>query len=155
MSLEPGLSARVTAVVVHAVTAKALASGDVEGLATSAMIGLMEAAAVKALEGRLTPDMTSVGTRVEVTHAAPTPVGMAVVAQATLVEIEGRLLVFSVSAEDDAGVIGKGTHHRVIVGRAGFAERLDSRWTGGASDTLRGGDDDRARPDLGGDRAGG
>lgn len=155
MSLEPGLTARVTAVVVRELTAQSLASGDVAGLATSAMVRLMEAAAVKALEGRLTPDMTSVGTRVEITHAAPTPVGMEVVAQATLVEIEGRLLVFSVTAEDHAGVIGKGSHHRVIVGKAGFAERLESRSACGASDTLPGGNDDRARPGLVGDSPGG
>jgi fluoroacetyl-CoA thioesterase len=141
MSLEPGLTARVTAAVLPELTALSLASGDVEGLATSAMVRLMEAAAVKAIEGRLTADMTSVGTRVDVTHAAPTPVGMEVTAQATLVEIEGRLLVFAVVAEDHAGVIGKGTHHRVIVGRAGFAERLGSRWAGSASDTLRDGND--------------
>ena len=140
MSLEPGLTARVTAVVGPDLTAVSLASGDVDGLATSAMVRLMEAASVKALEGHLTSEMTSVGTRFDITHAAPTPVGMEVVAQATLVEIEGRLLIFSVVAEDQAGVIGKGTHHRVIVGRAGFAERLESRWAGSPSDTLPDGD---------------
>jgi len=145
MSLEPGLTARVTMVVVPELTAASLASGDVEGLATSVMVRLMEAAAVKAIEGQLIGEMTSVGTRLDVTHAAPTPVGMEVVAQATLIEIEGRSLVFSVVAEDRGGVIGKGTHHRVIVGRAGFAERLQSRWAGGASDTLRDGND---RPGL-------
>jgi len=138
MSLEPGLAARVSAVVTPDMTARSLGSGDVEGLATSAMIHLMEAAAVKALNGELASDMISVGTLVDVTHAAPTPVGMEVVAHATLVEIEGRLLVFSVVAEDDAGVIGKGTHQRVIVGRAGFGERLQSRWAAGASGTLPG-----------------
>jgi len=141
MSLEPGLTARVSAVVAPDMTAVSLASGDVEGLATSAMVKLMEAAAVKALAGRLSAEMTSVGTWLDVTHVAPTPVGMEVVAQATLVEIEGRLLVFSVVAEDKAGVIGKGTHHRVIVGRAGFAERLESRWSGGAPGTLRNGNE--------------
>lgn len=144
MTLEPGLTARVSEVVGRGATAVSLASGDVEGLATSAMVRLMEAASVQALEGQLTDEMTSVGTRLDVTHVAPTPVGMEVVAQATLVEIEGRLLVFSVVAEDDSGVIGRGTHQRVIVGRAGFAERLQSRWAGGPSDTLRDGDDRRS-----------
>lgn len=141
MSLEPGLTARVTVAVVPELTAVGLGSGDVEGLATSAMVRLMEAAAVKALEGQLTEEMTSVGTRFDVTHAAPTPVGMEVTAQAILVEIEGRLLVFSVVAEDNAGVVGKGTHHRVIVATAGFAERAQSRWAGGQSATLRDGNE--------------
>jgi fluoroacetyl-CoA thioesterase len=138
MSVEPGLSARTSLVVTPELTARSQETGDVEGLSTSTMVQLMEAAAVKAIEGRLAADMISVGTVIDVTHAAPSPVGMKVCAQATLVEVEGRLLRFSVLAEDDAGVVGKGTHHRVIVGRAGFAERLQSRWGGEASDTLPG-----------------
>lgn len=138
MSVEVGLSARMSLVVTPELTARSQGTGDVEGLATPAMIRLMEMTAVKAVEGQLTADMISVGTLIDVTHIAPTPVGMEVVAHATLVEIEGRLLVFTVFAEDSAGVVGKGTHHRVIVGRAGFAERAQSRWSGGASDTLPG-----------------
>ncbi len=138
MSVEPGLCARTSVVVTADLTARSQGTGDVEGLSTSTMVQLMEAAAVKAIEGRLGADMISVGTVIDVTHAAPSPVGMKVRAQATLIEVEGRLLVFSVVAEDDAGVVGKGTHHRVIVGRAGFAERLQSRWGGEASDTLPG-----------------
>lgn len=138
MTVESGLSARVSAVVTSDMTAESQGTGDVTGLSTSIMTQLMEAAAVKAIEGRLAADMISVGTLIDITHAAPTPVGMKVVAQATLVEVEGRRLVFSVVAEDEAGPIGKGTHHRVIVGRAGFIERLQSRWSGGASDTLPG-----------------
>ena len=136
MTLKCGLSASITAVVTREMTARSLGSGDVEGLATPALINLMEAAAVKALESQLGPDMVSVGTLIDVAHAAPTPVGMTVVAHARLVDMQGRLLVFSVVAEDDAGVIGKGTHHRTIVGSAGFAERVQSRWGGSASDTL-------------------
>ena len=138
MTVEPGLRAKMSAVVTVDMTAQSQGTGEVTGLSTSAMTRLMEAAAVKAIEGRLAADMISVGTVIDVTHAAPSPVGMKVVAQATLIEVEGRRLVFSVSAEDDAGLIGKGTHQRVIVGRAGFTERLQSRWSGGASGTLPG-----------------
>lgn len=129
MSLEPGLSAKVKGVVTSDLTARSQGSGDVEGLATPVMLRMIEAAAIKALEGRLAEAMTSVGTRLEVTHVAPTPVGMEVIAQATLVEVEGRTLVFAVSAEDQGGVIGKGTHQRAIVDRELFANRIQSRWT--------------------------
>ncbi|MCL5736069.1 MAG: thioesterase family protein [Actinobacteria bacterium] len=132
MSLEPGITAKVKAEVTPDMTALSQGSGAVEGLATPVMIRLMEAAAIKALEGQLMPGMTSVGTRVEVTHAAPTPVGMEVVAAATLVEVEGRLLIFSVSADDAGGQIGKGTHHRVIVDKDRFDDRIAARWTGPA-----------------------
>jgi predicted thioesterase len=129
MSLEPGLTAKVKSEVTQDKTALSQGSGEVEGLATPVMICLMEAAAIKALEGELTPGMTSVGTRMEVTHAAPTPVGMEISATATLVEVEGRLLIFSVSADDSAGQIGKGTHQRVLVDKARFDDRIKGRWT--------------------------
>ncbi len=132
MSLEPGLTAKVKAEVTADMTALSQGSGAVEGLATPVMVRLMEAAAIKALEEDMMPGMTSVGTRIEVTHAAPTPVGMEVSASATLVEVEGRLLIFSVSAEDASGLIGKGTHQRVIVDRERFDDRIKARWTVGA-----------------------
>jgi len=127
MALQPGLNARVGAVVDQSMTARGQGSGEVDGLATPAMIALMESAAVKAVARELAPDLTTVGARVEVTHLAPTPMGMRVEARATLLEIEGRQLVFAVSAEDEAGVIGRGTHERVVVRRRGFAEKIEGR----------------------------
>jgi fluoroacetyl-CoA thioesterase len=127
MPLEAGLSARVRAMVTPAMTARAQGSGDVEGLATPAMLALMEAAAVKAVEGQMSPELTTVAKRTEVTHIAPTPVGLEVEARATLLEIEGRLLIFFVKAEDPTGPIGAGTHQRVIVRRDTFNERMEQK----------------------------
>ena len=129
MSLEPGLSAKVEGEVTADLTARSQGSGEVDGLATPIMVLMMEEAAIKALEGRLGEGMTSVGTRLDVTHVAPTPVGMRVTAQATLVEVEGRRLVFSVAAEELRDEIGKGTHERFIVNKEGFAGRIESRGT--------------------------
>lgn len=131
MSLETGLSAKVKAEVTADMTALSQGSGEVEGLASPVLIRLMEAASVKALQGQLMSGMTSVGQRVEVTHVAPTPVGMEVVATATLVEVEGRHLVFSVVVEDQGGVIGKGTHVRMVVDKSRFEDRIKARWTVG------------------------
>jgi len=128
MMVAAGLSAKVTAAVTEEMTARSQGSGDVDGLATPVLARLMEMAAVKAVNGHLGPDMTSVGTGLDITHAAPTPVGMEVTARATLIQVEGRLLIFSVTAADVSGVVGKGTHERTIVRREGFAERLRSRW---------------------------
>jgi fluoroacetyl-CoA thioesterase len=128
MGLEPGLSAKVSAVVTEEMTAVSQGSGEVNGLATPVMTRLMEAAAVKAVGAGITPDVTTVGSRLEIVHMAPTPVGMKIEAHATLLEVEGRLLVFAVSAEDEAGVIGRGTHERVVVTRQGFADKIGARW---------------------------
>ena len=129
MALEPGLNARVSAIVDQTMTADSQGTQGVKGLATPVMVRLMENAAVKAVAPDIAADLTTVGTRLDITHLAPTPVGMRVEARATLLEVEGRVLVFAVSAEDEAGIIGKGTHQRVIVRRQGFAERTEARWT--------------------------
>ena len=112
-------------------TAVALGSGSVEVFATPAMIALLEAAAVDAIQARLPESMTSVGTRLDVRHTAATPVGMTIAASATLTEIDGRRLVFDVSASDDVEVIGEGIHERFIVDRARFEQRVRDKQANG------------------------
>lgn len=107
-------------------TAAAIGSGAVEGLSTPSMIALMEAAAIRAV-GDLPEGQATVGTHVDVRHLAPTPVGMRVVAKAVVSEIEGRRMIFFLTAHDGAGLIGEGTHERYIVRLDGFAERLRDR----------------------------
>ena len=91
-----------------------------EVLATARMIALMETAAAHAMRGVLVPGEMSVGVRIAVEHTAPTPLGGKVTARATYRGREGKLYLFDVAAEDEAGEIGKGTHHRAAV----QAERL-------------------------------
>lgn len=108
-------------------TAKAMGSGSLDVFATPALIALMEAAACDCVEGSLEPGTTSVGTRMDVSHLAATPVGMWVRAESTLEEIDGRKLVFSVCAYDDAGKIGEGTHERVTVQAERFAAKAKAK----------------------------
>ena len=122
-----GDEGRVEKVVDRSMTAAAVGSGLVEGLATPAMIALMEGAAVQALAGRLEEGASSVGTSIDVRHMAPTPVGMRVSAQARLTEIDGRRLIFSVTAADEVGTVGQGTHERYIVDMTRFAGSLAER----------------------------
>ncbi|MHB1343898.1 MAG: thioesterase family protein [Thermoleophilia bacterium] len=114
-------------VVDVSMTAAAVGSGLVEGLSTPTMIALMEAAAVDAISPALEFGMSSVGTRVDVRHLAPTPLGMRVVAEARVVEVDGRRIVLAVSASDERGPIGEGTHERWIVNSASFADKLSER----------------------------
>jgi predicted thioesterase len=88
------------------------------------MIALLEAAAIDALRSRLGDGQTSVGTSLNVKHMAATPVGMTVYAVATLKEVDGRRLVFDVSASDAVELIGQGTHERFIVDRERFEKRV-------------------------------
>jgi len=122
--LEPGLEATIEETVTEAMTAEVLGSGDVPVLGTPAVLALIEKAAVAALADELEPDQTSVGSRVELNHLAPTRVGGHVAASARLVEVVARNLMFEFSVSDERTEVANGTHRRVIVDRAHFLGSL-------------------------------
>jgi fluoroacetyl-CoA thioesterase len=93
-------------------------------LATPVMIMAMENAALEALKPYFEAGETAVGTRVDVVHLAPTPVGRRIVARAEVTATHGRQVEFSVSAMDGTEEIGRGTHGRVVIDFVKFSERL-------------------------------
>lgn len=118
--LRIGVLGRATLRVEAKHTAEAWGSGDVPVYGTPSLVALLETAAVNAVAGKLGPGETTVGTWIEVSHLAATPVGMDVSAEAELVEIEGRKLTFTVVAHDHRTRIGEGRHQRMIVSRDRF-----------------------------------
>lgn len=123
--LKPGILGKAEKVVEKKDTAPVQGSGNVEVLATPAMIALMEKAAFSSVEPFLGGDLTTVGIYVNVRHLSATPVGLKVEAQAELTEVNGRKLVFQVTAYDESKVIGSGTHERYVVSRVSFLEKLN------------------------------
>ncbi|MEN3358465.1 MAG: fluoroacetyl-CoA thioesterase [Mycobacteriales bacterium] len=126
MALEPGLTGAVAAVVGPADTARALGSGDVDVLGTPRVLALLEAATVAAVAGHLPAGQTTVGSRVEVEHLAPTAVGASVRAEAVLTTVDGRRLTFTATLLDrPPGTGGRpvatATIIRVVVDRGRFA----------------------------------
>ncbi|MHB1317319.1 MAG: thioesterase family protein [Anaerolineae bacterium] len=130
-TLTAGLQAELTLTVAPEHLASRWGSGGVDVFATPQMIGLMEQAAVRAVDHLLPPGFCSVGTRLDVRHLAATLPGHTVTARATLEEIDGRRLVFRVTAEDAAGTIGEGTHERMIVALERFIMRAEARGRSG------------------------
>lgn len=108
-------------------TAVQVGSGTVEVLATPAVAALMEGAASDLAQTLLDEAFTTVGTRLSIEHMAPTPLGAQVTATATLTGVEGRVYRFDVAASDAAGVIARGTHERVSVKQASFADKAKAR----------------------------
>jgi fluoroacetyl-CoA thioesterase len=104
-------------------TAIAFGSGDVPVLATPRIVALVEEASVQALDGHLADGETTVGMRVQLDHLAPTKVGQRVTADATLRRIEGRRLTFTVSVNDERGLVAAGTVTRVLVDRQRFLDK--------------------------------
>ncbi|MHB8592885.1 MAG: thioesterase family protein [Acidimicrobiales bacterium] len=120
MTLDPGLNGKVSLVVGADDTALAMRSGEVDVLATPRLVALCEEACCRAVVGTLDAGQTSVGVRVQFDHLAPVRVGTAVTAEATLERIEGRRLLFTVSATDAAGLVAAGRMTRVIVDEQAF-----------------------------------
>lgn len=101
-------------------TAVALGSGDVPVLGTPRVVALAEAACVAALLDRLSPEQTSVGTRVELDHLGASEVGASVQASASVVGSSGLKLVFEVEVHEGSRLIAKGVITRVVVDRVSF-----------------------------------
>ncbi|MEI7594458.1 MAG: thioesterase family protein [Bacteroidota bacterium] len=126
-NIKAGLCFEVKQTVTKDDTAAKYGSGLVEVFATPAMIALMENTSLKVVLSHLPEGFNTVGTEVNIKHIKATPVGMEVTCKATLVEIEGKKLVFNVIAHDEEGEIGNGTHTRFIINTAKFMEKLTSK----------------------------
>src|SRR6266851_7649058 len=94
--LKPGMKGSADLVVGEEHTAPRIGSGRIHVLATPVMINLIEAAALAAVEQSLPEEHQSLGTRLDISHVAATPVGMRVRATAEVVRVEGRTIHFRV-----------------------------------------------------------
>lgn len=123
VQLDPGLSAVVRLTVAPSDAADALGTGSVPVLATPRLIALCEEATCLALSGALPDGCTSVAGRVQFDHLTPVRIGSVVTAEATLERVEGRRLVFTVSAIDASGLVGAGRITRVVVREQPFLDK--------------------------------
>jgi fluoroacetyl-CoA thioesterase len=122
--VNPGLVGRVSWEATERHSARAWGSGAVPVFSTPSLVGVMETAAMEALKDHLDEDETTVGTKIEIEHTAATPLGDTIRAEARLVGVEGRKLVFEVEARDSVQSIGRGRHERVVVSRERFLAKL-------------------------------
>ena len=127
MSIEIGLKGHAEVVVAYENTAAAVGSGLVPVFATPSMIALMEQAASSSLLPFLEEGQGSVGVHLDVSHEAATPIGMMVRAESEVIEINGKQIVFAVSAYDEAGLIGRGTHKRALITVARFMTKVEQK----------------------------
>ncbi len=121
--LKTGIRGEQTETVREEITAAHMGSGELPVLATPAVIALAEKTAWKSVANELEDGQGTVGSRLDIAHIAPTPVGREVTAQTELTEIDGRRLVFSVTVFDDHGKVAEGTHERFIIDNKKFMEK--------------------------------
>lgn len=125
--IEKGLKGTAAVKADNSNTAKTMGSGSLDVFATPAMVALMEKSAVNAIADYLGEGETTVGTYLGIEHISATPVDMEVTAAAEVTEVNGREIVFTVEASDNAGIIGKGTHKRFIVNAEKFMNKTNSK----------------------------
>ena len=99
-----------------------------EVFATGFLVGFLEWACIKAINPHLDwPQEQTLGTHINVSHEAATPVGLEVTATVELIAVEGKKLIFNVKAHDGVDLISKGQHERFIINRQKFDERIKAK----------------------------
>lgn len=93
-------------------------------LATARMMWYMEHAARNAVLPFMEDDEDTVGIDMQVDHSAPTPVGMEVVCNARIIQVDGRKLTYEIEAHDEKEKIGRSSHRRFVVSKSRFAETI-------------------------------
>ena len=113
--------------VLPEMSAAKIGSGLVDVFATPMMIAMIERTCNESVVPYLESGQGTVGTHVDVSHIAATPVGMRVWCDSELVDVDRRRLVFSVKAYDECGLIGEGRHERFVIDTARFEAKAKER----------------------------
>ena len=123
MEITVGMKGEVGSCVEREDTAKEVGSGSLLVYATPCMVALMEGAACEAIAAAIPEEKTTVGIELNISHLAATPVGMDVRAEAEVTAVEKNIITFTVTAYDEAGKIGEGTHKRAVITSQKFLEK--------------------------------
>jgi fluoroacetyl-CoA thioesterase len=122
---EVGATATISRRVSNADIAQTLGTGEVPVLASSRVLTWAEGATCAAIDAGLDESLTSVGTKLQLEHVAPSPLNTTVSVRADLVRVDGRLLEFEFRAEhDDGQLVGHGQVTRAVVDRQRFLDRV-------------------------------
>ena len=118
--MEIGIRGHEECIVTEELTAARIGSGALE-------VAFMEMAALRSVQPYLDEGCGTVGTHLDVSHEAATPLGMRVRFESELIGIDGRKLIFRVEAYDECGRIGSGTHERFIISNDRFMKKTEAK----------------------------
>ena len=127
MEITVGMKGEAATLVEREDTAAEVGSGSLLVYATPCMVALMEGAACEAIAEAMGENQSSVGIALNIEHLSATPVGLEVRAEAEVTAVEGKIITFALSAYDEAGKIGEGTHKRCIVSSQKFLDKAYSK----------------------------
>ena len=127
MELKTGIKNKSELTVSFEQTAASAGSGGQPVFSTPHMVAMMENTAWSSVEPYMEEGKTTVGSHLDIAHVSASPVGAHITCETELTEIDGRKLTFRVSASDDAGLIGEGTHERFIITTDKFMARTEAK----------------------------
>jgi fluoroacetyl-CoA thioesterase len=108
-------------------TAEKAGNKGVDVLSTPMLLQLIEAAAVQCLAPLLAEGEVSLGSYIDLTHLAPTPVGFIVRTEVEIIGVNGRRVSFAVAAFDEREKVAEGTHERYVIDRSRFLSNLEEK----------------------------
>ena len=123
MEIIVGMKGEASTLVEREDTAAEVGSGSLLVYATPCMVALMEGAACEAINEALAEDQSSVGISLNIEHLSATPGGLEVRAEAEVTAVEGKIITFTITAYDEAGKIGEGTHKRCVISSQKFLDK--------------------------------
>lgn len=123
--MEVGITGHLEQTVSPEMSAARVGSGLVDVFATPMMVALIERTCNESVLLHLEPGQGTVGTHLNISHTAATPIGVKVWCESKLIGIDGRRLVFEVKAFDQCGLIGEGTHERFVVDTDRFQAKAE------------------------------
>lgn len=123
MEIIVGMKGEASTLVEREDTAAEVGSGSLLVYATPCMVALMEGAACEAINEALGEDQSTVGISLNIEHLSATPVGLEVRAEAEVTAVEGKIITFALTAYDEVGKIGEGTHKRCVISAQKFLDK--------------------------------
>jgi fluoroacetyl-CoA thioesterase len=108
-------------------TAEKAGNKGVDVLSTPMLLQLIEDAAIQCLGPAVSSEEITLGSYIDLTHLAPTPVGFIVRVEVEILGVDGRRVNFAVAAFDEREKIAEGTHERYIIEKARFLGNLEEK----------------------------
>ncbi|PKN46990.1 MAG: hypothetical protein CVU59_04350 [Deltaproteobacteria bacterium HGW-Deltaproteobacteria-17] len=124
--IQPGMSFSRNFKVRPEWAADRMGSGHVPVLSTAALVLAMENTAASSILPYLEEGTTSVGSRVELVHLYPTPVGEFFTIDLVVAKVDKSRIDFTLTARDEHRMISTGFHRRHVVDTAKFLEKVVS-----------------------------
>lgn len=123
-----GESLTLQKLITDADTALNYGSGQLENLlSTPSLVALMIDASVKLLDGKLPEGFITVGKMAQVVHEKPSMLGDTVSVKVEVTSFDGSRVQLIMTAYDEYGQIGVGSHERYVVNKGSLLKRAAER----------------------------